>query len=121
QRVVRDRVLTALEAAGPAPPRLPELAEALDDPDGLEDIVALLDADGRLVRLEHDLYIDAGALAEVTGAVRRRLGGRSGLSPGDFREIVDVSRRHLIPILEHLDRSGVTARDRDGRTVPDAT
>ena len=54
----------------------------------------------------------------LVARVRQRLGGRSGLGPADFREVVDVSRKHLIPILEYLDLLGVTVRQEHGRAVP---
>jgi len=46
------------------------------------------------------------------------LGGREGLGPADFRDVLPVSRKHLIPILNYFDGAGVTLRDADGRSVP---
>ena len=57
-------------------------------------------------------------LDRLVAAVRQRLGGRSALGPADFRDVVDVSRKHLIPLLEYLDVAGVTVRQGEGRAVP---
>ena len=83
----------------------------------MEAIVGLLEREGRLVRLEHDLFMDATAVERLVAAVRGRFAGRSDLSPADFREVVDVSRRHLMPLLAYLDAEGVTVRGGDGRAV----
>jgi hypothetical protein len=49
--------------------------------------------------------------------VRGRWAGQQGLGPADFKEVVPVSRRYLLPILAYLDRTGVTRREGAGRTV----
>jgi selenocysteine-specific elongation factor len=119
QETLRERMLAAIAAAGTTPLRLEELraelgAEAGDD---LDDLVRLaLDA-GDLVRLEPDLYMVAAVLDRLVTDVRTALAGRSGLGPADFKDVVPVTRKSLIPILEHLDRLGVTARSADGRAV----
>lgn len=113
---LRARIEAALAGAGVAAPRLDELEAELEvGPIG--EIMELLDAEGRVVRLEPDLYLDRAALEGAVHAVQNRLAGRSDLSPGDFRDVLDVSRRHLIPLLEHLDRAGITARGAGGRAV----
>jgi selenocysteine-specific elongation factor len=119
QTRLRDRAMAVLTDAGVAAPRVDELAASLGDPSELRDLLALLDAEGRVVRVEHDLYVAAATLERATETLRNALGGRDDLRPGDFRAILKVSRRHLIPILEHLDRTGVTVRRGEGRTVPD--
>ena len=118
QATLRDRIRAWIADHGVAAPRLDEVREEFPDPE-LDDLVALLAAEGALVRIEHDLYLDADALDAAVGRIRQELGGRQGLSPGDFREVVDVSRKHLIPLLEHLDRRGTTVREGDGRSVPE--
>ena len=44
-------------------------------------------------------------------------GGRGRLGPADFREVLPVTRRHLIPLLAYLDGLGVTVRGDGGRQV----
>ncbi len=118
EAALAGRVSAALAEAGAAPPKLDELSAALGDPAGLEAVVGVLERDGRLVRLEHDLFMDAEGLERIIAEIRSRFAGRSDLSPGDFREVVDVSRRHLMPLLAHLDAEGVTVRGGEGRAVP---
>ena len=39
------------------------------------------------------------------------------MSVGDFRDLLGLSRKYLIPLLEHLDRKKVTRRVGDARLV----
>ena len=45
------------------------------------------------------------------------LGGQAGLGPADFRKVLPVTRKHLIPLLRYLDGIGVTTRLETGRRV----
>lgn len=118
ETALQDRIAATLAAAGHEPPRLEELLESLGRPEGAEALLQLLELDGTVIRLEHDLFMDASTLDTVAAEVRRRFAGQDGLSPGDFRAVMDVSRRHLMPLLTYLDRIGVTVRAGDGRSVP---
>lgn len=120
QRELRDRLLQLLADAGVAAPRLHEVRAEVGDGAGegeLDDLLALLEARGALVRVEHDLFVHADAMDHAVDRVRKELGGRTEVSPGDFRDVLGVSRRHLIPLLEHFDRVGITTRRGEGRTV----
>jgi selenocysteine-specific elongation factor len=114
----RQQVRDAFRVAGHAPPRLDQLEQDLGGPDHLAEIVALLEQDGTLVRLEPDLYMHRDHVDRLVRLVRDRFAGRDDVGPPEFREVIPVSRKHLIPILEFLDRSGVTVRAGEGRAVP---
>jgi selenocysteine-specific elongation factor len=117
QEALRQQILRAFHDAAYAPPRLDQLEELLGSPRDLPEIVALLDADGQLVRLEHDLFMHRDHVDRMVQDVLDRFGGRTDVSPPEFREVIPASRKHLIPILEYLDRSGVTVRKGEGRAV----
>ncbi|MGH7483893.1 MAG: selenocysteine-specific translation elongation factor [Longimicrobiales bacterium] len=117
QRLARERLLSVLRTAGCTPPLVSELRTGLADVEGFDELLALLEADGRIVRLTPELYVERGALDQAIEAVRGTLGARSGLGPSDFRAALPVSRKYLIPLLEHLDRQGVTRREGERRAV----
>jgi selenocysteine-specific elongation factor len=112
-------VLDLLERSGPEPPAEGELfAAAGAGTDPPDELLRYMENAGLVVRLQPGVYLHRHVIDRLTAAVREGLGGRSGLGPADFRPIVDVSRKHLIPILEYLDGMGVTVRHGDGRAVP---
>jgi hypothetical protein len=86
-----------------------------------EQVVEYLVAGGELVALDGDYRILAEVLEGAVGGIRGELGGRTGLGPSDFREVLPVTRKHLLPILLYTDKAGVTVRRVDGtRDVPGA-
>jgi selenocysteine-specific elongation factor len=117
QEALLEDLAVRYAAAGLAPPTLDELPEeARSDPAFLA-LIRRLEEDGRLVQLEPGLLVDARSLEAGIARTRESLGGATGLGPADFREVLPVTRRHLLPILRYLDRTGVTRNTGDVRDV----
>ncbi|MDX1691987.1 MAG: selenocysteine-specific translation elongation factor [Acidimicrobiia bacterium] len=68
----------------------------------------------RLVEVSDDFVYPPATLEMLVGAVRDL---ESGFSVADFRDRFDITRKHAVPLLEWLDRTGVTRREGDGRVV----
>ena len=117
QRMVMDQLLDLYRDAGLAAPMVSELPEAFRDRDDLWPLLKLLESRGRLVALENELFMEAEGFAAAAERVATELGGATGLGPSDFREVLPVTRKHLIPILSHFDQTGLTTRGPDGRDV----
>jgi selenocysteine-specific elongation factor len=102
------------------PPTVPELARELQvDRDVLHDLLLLLREEGAIVPLNAELYVTSDTAGELIGRVRAMLAdGRTG-TPTIFKEEFGVSRKFLIPMLEYLDREGITRRTGEGRVLAD--
>jgi selenocysteine-specific elongation factor len=110
-------VFDTLSAAGLAPPSPEDLATRLHlERDLLNDLLGLLQERGEIVRISPDIYVTRVEEERATKIVRAIAAERPS-SPGEFRAALGLTRKHLIPLLEHLDRRGVTRRTADGRTV----
>jgi selenocysteine-specific elongation factor len=118
QASVSEELCATYRAAGLAPPTLSELPDAVGRRPDLRDLIGMLEEDGRLVRLEPDLFIWREALEGAGRDLRSALGGRSGLGPADFKDVLPVTRKHLLPILGWFDQEGVTLRRGNTRDVP---
>jgi len=116
EAALADRLMAILRDAGLQGPALEEAharAQGADTSQTLA-VLAFLADRGR-VRLLGDAYwIATDVLAEAAARVARELGGRTGLGPADFRDVLPVTRKHLIPILAHLDAEGITFREESG-------
>jgi len=119
QRERAGRLATVVEEAGLAPPPLDQLVQRFGREGDGWPLVRLLVDRGTLVKIGEDLYVHAAVLERAVDRVHETLGGRSGLGPTDFKEVLPVSRKHLMPLLAHLDGRGVTLRRDDGREVTD--
>jgi selenocysteine-specific elongation factor len=102
--------------AGLAPPPVSELInERTQKARVIEGVIGFLVKQGTLVRLAEGIYVHRDALA----AARERIGARSGdmIDVGHFKEYFGLSRKIAIPLLEWMDREGVTKRVGDSRKV----
>ena len=111
------RLSDILDDADLQGPTTAELAALVSDPPGIGALLGFLARRGR-IRLIGDAYwVGQAALDRAARRVVEELGGREELGPSDFRKVLPVTRKHLIPILAHLDALGVTMRLDEGRRV----
>jgi len=117
QTSVRTQLRSLLREAGLAPPSLRELGETLGNRSDLKGILRLMEEEGEVINLDGEFFFESEVVQEAGGAVIRGLAGLKDLGPADFREVLPVSRRHLLPLLRYFDLVGVTTRLGDGREV----
>jgi selenocysteine-specific elongation factor len=111
-----QRIEEAWRTAGFEAPRNLDLAKALGTkPQVVAGLVQHLLKTGALVRLSPEIIAHAAVLAEVDAKVATRKG--ETMSVGDFRDLLGLSRKYLIPLLEYLDRKRRTRRVGDARVV----
>jgi len=99
-----DRLVAALDRADPPP-----LSEAAREAGCPPDAIRLVEAEGRIVRLDDDLAYAATAF----DALRDRALGLAvtgPVSPAAFRDASGTSRKYVMAVLEELDRRGIMAR-----------
>jgi selenocysteine-specific elongation factor len=108
------RVVAALERTGFGVPELDALAAASGVPDAVEHAQRLL-FDGGAVRVSQDFVYTAQQWSGIEEALRRHFDRQPALRVADLKELLGVSRKHAIPLLEHCDRTGLTVRTGDER------
>jgi len=119
QEVAYGRLAEILSAGGLAPPFVDELPEDLRKRGDISALLQRMEGEGVALQVTEGLYLDPAQMRDAEARVQSLLGGRSGLGPADFREALPVTRKHLIPILNYLDSTGITLRDGEGRRVPE--
>ena len=119
QEHVSESLHRIIADGGLAPPFVEELPEPLAGRADLWSILHWLEAEGRLEQVADNLYVATEHVRAAEASVRSVLGGRTGLGPADFRDALDVTRKHLIPLLNFFDARGTTLRLDDGRSVPE--
>ena len=77
----------------------------------------LLEREGHLVNLDDNFFANSQVINEAMDKVKNELAGAKELGPTDFRAVLPVTRKYLIPILSYFDRVGLTIRQGDGRDV----
>ncbi len=79
-------------------------------------VVALALDSGRIVRVG-DRLVDREAVGELTAKMLERWPPGSRVDVKAFKELTGLTRKHLIPLLEHLDQTRITQRSGNERIV----
>ncbi len=101
-----------LRAAGVTPPILRELRAAFPGAD-LEDALAHLVKEGRLVRVNPELIFHKDAVDGVRTRVVAHLEAEGTITTQQYKEITGLTRKYLIPLAEHFDATRLTVRTSD--------
>jgi len=104
--------------AGAAPPS-PEEALGRLGVKGTDrhELFQLLVADRRLVRVKESLYFHVEALGEIQAKLVAYLQQNREIGPGDVKDLLGVSRKYAIPLMEYFDTQRVTVRQGERRVL----
>ncbi len=115
-----ESLRSVLESARLEPPPPAELAARVGvERDLLNDLLRLLVEQREIVAITPEIYVTRDAESEARRVVRTVAGHGSPASPAEFRAALTLTRKYLIPLLEHMDRNGVTRRTPQGRVAED--
>jgi selenocysteine-specific elongation factor len=117
QQAWRDRMRTAIVAAGLSPPTLGELSRQLGQPaEVLRPILALDVSGGELVGVTDDLYFSTAAIADARSRAISLL-VKGPATAAALKESWGTSRKYAVPLCEYFDAVGVTVRQGDLRVA----
>jgi len=111
----QQRVVDALEGefsrAEAAPPSAEEaLGRAGVTGDEEHELFQVLVQSGKLVRVKDSLFFHAQALDSIQTKLVALLRERKEIGPSDIKDLLGISRKYAIPLLEFFDQRRVTAR-----------
>ena len=108
---------TFLEAAF-QPPSVEEALSAQDSrPADARALLQVLVDQDRLVRLKGDVFYHREALDRIEQHLRAHLEAHREITAGEFRDLLQISRKYAIPLLEHFDGQRITLRTGDKRVL----
>jgi selenocysteine-specific elongation factor len=122
----RERLLNELEAeflaAGYQPPRVEELFDKLNLGKGHDKALlqVLLDQ-GRAVRLKENVVFHRSNLMKAESLLVQYLRDHREITPIEFKDLLGVSRKYAIPLLEYFDSQKLTIRVGDKRILRGVT
>ncbi len=115
----KEQIQLAFARAGLTVPSVKEVLGRLPvEPKRAQKILQILLRENALVKVSEDLIFHREALARLRALLaeyKKRKGDR--LPVPAFKELTGVSRKYAIPLLEYLDRTGVTRRTGDDRVI----
>ena len=79
------------------------------------DVYRLLSETGTLVRLRtydrnSKLVLHRDVLSDIKQRLREQFPYPSDFAVSDVRDLLDATRKYVVPLMEHLDATGVTIR-----------
>jgi selenocysteine-specific elongation factor len=113
-----QRIVLLLSRNPLAPPDVRQLETETGRPrTSVMEVLGAMERQRTLVRVSPDLYFLADAITRVKSATRECLLKNNELTPAGFRDLLGTSRKYSIPLLEYLDREGITIRVGDVRRL----
>jgi selenocysteine-specific elongation factor len=117
-RALGDRLEGMLAEGGFTPPDLRQIEEATRlDRRRLVEVLAVLEKEGRIVRVSPDLFYARAAADEAKARIAGYCREHGEISAAAFRDLIGASRKFAIAVLDWCDRTGVTTRVGDMRRL----
>jgi selenocysteine-specific elongation factor len=111
-------ILKTLLGYGLTPPGLKELStETGKKEKDLRDILNRLSFEKKVVKIKGDMYVHRDVIEGLKQKATSYLTAKKEMTPSDFKSVVDVSRKYMIPLLEYLDEIKLTIRVGDKRIL----
>ena len=103
------------KAAGVNPPLVTEIEQRHGAT--FREILALLIERGDLVKITTDIYFYKETISEAEMALRKFLESNQYITVSQFRDLIQSSRKYVVPLLEYFDAKRVTRRLGDQRVL----
>lgn len=114
----RKTILRLLEDRMFQTPSEADIAKAArTDAATLRKVIGLLMEEGSVVKLDAGLYVHARAIDEARKRITEYLRAHGEGTVSELKNVLETTRKYAVPILEHLDRLGVTRRAADKRKL----
>ncbi len=117
-KTYKSKIVKILKESNFTPPFLNQLAKlsGIDEKELLK-LLNILIAENRVVKIKPELFIDAEAYDNLKSRLIQFLKKNNEITIQEFKQIVNSSRKYLIPFLEHFDSVKLTIRKGDKRIL----
>ncbi|HWQ78404.1 MAG TPA: selenocysteine-specific translation elongation factor [Anaerovoracaceae bacterium] len=98
-------------------PGLEEAIEDFKDKKLAHQIVEALSADGKLKRLNYQLFMHVGHWDSAMTLLREQMDRNGSITLAEYRDLLGTSRKYAVLILEYLDEQKITRLEGDSRVL----
>jgi len=115
---MKKSVYEAIQKNQLSPPLLKDLAQTCHtETQKMETILAFLENEGKIIRVTQDMAVSIEAMNDFTTRLTRYLKAQETITTKDFKNMINVSRKYAIPLMEYCDRKKITLRVGDVRKL----
>ena len=80
-------------------------------------LLNLLSLEGDIIKINQDIVVSNSKLIDIKLNITNFLSENDSLSVPDFKEMIKITRKYAIPVLEYLDKIKFTFRDKNSRKL----
>ena len=118
QHEVKEKIKKIYQSSGLTPPFFRTICQDLDiDKKNAIDVLHMLIDEKSIVKTKDDLYFDAEEIASLEQKLIEFLKKRESITTPEFKEMIGVSRKYVIPLIEYFDSIKLTIRVNDTRQL----
>jgi selenocysteine-specific elongation factor len=115
-----DRFISTVEEQSFETDYIDVLAENLEIAEArLKTIIAFAESQGYIIRLTSRIVIHRNAMDHFLGMVHQHFLEKQELTIADVKNMTGTTRKYTMPLMEYLDKKGLTIRIGDKRIRPD--
>jgi selenocysteine-specific elongation factor len=101
-----------------SPPLLKELAQEFQtETSNMATLLAFLENEGAIIRITQDMAVSTQVMKDFTDRLIDYLKANDTITTKDFKNMIAVSRKYAIPLIEYCDRTKITLRVGDVRKL----
>jgi len=117
EQIIKERIEETYHKAGFTPPQFKRFIENEKDKNKTKKILSILIDEKILIKIKEDLYYHHKALEELKTKLIEYLIIHKKINIAQFKNIVNISRKYLIPLLEYFDTTKTTIRVNNERSL----
>ncbi len=104
--------------AGLTPPALTEVIAGFNNQKSqVQSIIKMMIKNGELIKINEDLCFNREAIEQLRKDYKALLIKDGKATPGSFKELTNLSRKYIIPLMEYFDMNKLTVRVEDHRIL----
>jgi len=117
QQAAKDKMESIFREAAYSPPTFSQAQEQFADLASAKKMASLLIEEGVLQKISPTIAFHKEHLGTAVNKIREHFESADKLGVGDLKNILGISRKHAVPLLEYFDRIGLTTRVGDHRVL----
>ena len=118
QHEIKNKIKSIYQSSGLTPPFFRTICQDLDiDKKNATDVLRMLIDEKAIVKTKDDLYFDARQIEQLEQQLIDFLKEKESITTPEFKEMIGVSRKYVIPLIEYFDSVNLTIRVGDTRQL----
>lgn len=118
QHEVKEKIMVIYQSSGLTPPFFRTICQDLKlDQKTAKDVLQMLIDGKQVIKTKDDLYFDGKAMADLEEKLIDYLKANEKITTPEFKDMVGISRKFIIPLIEYFDSIHLTIRVEDHRQL----